>query len=142
MPTVPLGEIADFVGGHYLGDRNRRVAAVAPLAEAREGHLSFLRSRKYAAQLVETKAGAILVPQHLEGEDERWIRVEDPHFAIARITTRWFSARPMPKGVSPKALIALTAKLGANVAVGPFVTIGDGVVKSAARGHSLRAVQV
>lgn len=128
MPTVALGEIVDFVGGHYVGDRNRQVAAVAPLAEAGGEQLSFLSNRKYAAQLGLTKAGAILVPQDLEGEDERWIRVDDPYFSVARIVTRWFSARPMLKGVSPKAAIAVTASLGTNVAVGPFTTIGDNVV--------------
>jgi UDP-3-O-[3-hydroxymyristoyl] glucosamine N-acyltransferase len=128
MPTVPVGEIVDFVGGHYVGDRNRRVTAVAPLAEARGEQLSFLSNRKYATQLAQTKAGAILVPQNLEGEDERWIRVADPYFAIARIMTRWFSVRPMPKGVSAKASIAPSARLGTNVAVGPFTTIGDSVV--------------
>lgn len=128
MPTVPLGEIVNFIGGHYVGDRNHRITAVAPLAEARGEQLSFLSNRKYAAQLAETKAGAILVPQNLEGEDERWIRVDDPYFAIARIMTRWFSVRPMPKGVSPKTSIASSARLGTNVAVGPFTTIGDSVV--------------
>jgi UDP-3-O-[3-hydroxymyristoyl] glucosamine N-acyltransferase len=128
MPTVPLGEIVDFVGGNYAGDRDHQVTAVAPLGEADAKHLSFLSNRKYAAQLAETKAGAILVPQNLEGDDERWIRVDDPYFAVARIMTRWFSVRPMPKAVSSQASIAPTAKLGANVAVGPFTTIGDGVV--------------
>jgi UDP-3-O-[3-hydroxymyristoyl] glucosamine N-acyltransferase len=128
MPSVSIGEIVDFVGGHYAGDRNRHVTAVAPLAEAQAEHLSFLSNRKYAAQLAETKAGAILVPQNLEGDDERWIRVDDPYFAVARIMTRWFSARPMPKGVSPLASVASSARLGTNVAVGPFTTIGDNVV--------------
>ncbi len=128
MPTVALGEIVDFVGGHYAGDRDRRVTAVAPLAEAGAEQLSFLNNRKYAAQLAETKAGAILVPQNLEGEDERWIRVDDPYFAIARIMTRWFSVRPMPKGISPKASIAASASLGTDVAIGPFATIGESVV--------------
>jgi UDP-3-O-[3-hydroxymyristoyl] glucosamine N-acyltransferase len=128
MPAVSIGEIVDFVGGHYAGDRNRKLAGIAPLAEAGAEQLSFLSNRKYAAQLAETKAGVILVPKNLEGEDERWIRVDDPYFAIARIMTRWFSTRPMPKGVSPKASIASTAKIGTNVAVGPFVTIGDDVV--------------
>jgi UDP-3-O-[3-hydroxymyristoyl] glucosamine N-acyltransferase len=128
MPTVPLGEIVDFVGGQYVGDRNREVSAVAPLAEACEEHLSFLSNRKYAAQLAQTKAGAILVPQNLEGDDDRWIRVDDPYFAIARIMTRWFSARPRPKGVSPHASIASSARLGTKVAVGPFTTIGENVV--------------
>jgi UDP-3-O-[3-hydroxymyristoyl] glucosamine N-acyltransferase len=128
MPTVPLGEIVDFVGGVYAGDRNKAVSAVAPLADAREEQLSFLSNRKYAAQLAETKAGAILVPRDLPDENERWIRVDDPYYAIARIMTRWFSTRPLPKGVSPQACVASTARLGTNVAVGPFTTIGDSVV--------------
>lgn len=128
MPTVALGEIVDFVGGQYAGDRNRHVVAVAPLADARGEQLSFLSNRKYAAQLAETKAGAILVPQDLDGDDERWIRVDDPYFAIARIMTRWFSARPRPRGVSPHASIAASATLGNKVAVGPFTTIGENVV--------------
>ena len=90
--------------------------------------MSFLSNHKYAPQLAQTKAGAILVPKNLEGEDERWIRVDDPYFAIARIMTRWFSTRPMPKGVSPKASIAQSARLGTNVAVGPFTAIGDNVI--------------
>ncbi len=110
------------------GDRTRSVTTVAPLAQAGPEQLSFLSNRKYAAQLGETKAGAILVPQDLEGEDDRWIRVADPYFAIARIMTRWFGARPMPTGVSPKASIASSARLGTNVAVGAFTTIGENVV--------------
>jgi UDP-3-O-[3-hydroxymyristoyl] glucosamine N-acyltransferase len=128
MPALTIGEIVDFVGGHYTGARNRQVVAVAPLAEARGEQLSFLSNRKYAAQLAGTKAGAILVPQNLDGEDERWIRVDDPYFAVARIMTRWFSARPMPKEVSPLASISPSAQLGENVAIGAFTTIGDNVV--------------
>lgn len=127
MPTVVLGEIVDFVGGHYLGDRQRTVTAVAALAAAGREQLSFLSNPNYAAQLAKTKAGAILVPKNLEGDDERWIRVDHPSFAVAQILTRWFSARAMPKGVSPKASIASTAKLGPDVAIGPFATIGDDV---------------
>jgi UDP-3-O-[3-hydroxymyristoyl] glucosamine N-acyltransferase len=115
MPAVAIGEIVDFVDGQYVGDRGRQVSAVAPLAEASEDQLSFLSNRKYAAQLGQTKAGAILVPQNLEGDDERWIRVEHPHFA-------------MPPGISPQAVIAPGARVGANVSIGPFVVIGEEVV--------------
>jgi UDP-3-O-[3-hydroxymyristoyl] glucosamine N-acyltransferase len=128
MPAVTIGEIADFVGGRHTGDPSRKVIGVAALTDASGEQLSFLSNRKYAGQLAQTKAGAILVPQNLEGEDDRWIRVDDPYFALARIMTRWFSARPKPKGISPQASVASSAKLGANVAVGNFVTIGENVV--------------
>ena len=128
MPAVTIGEIADFVGGRHTGDPNRKVIGVAALTDASGEQLSFLSNRKYAGQLAQTKAGAILVPQNLEGEDDRWIRVDDPYFALARILTRWFSARPKPQGISPQASVASSAKLGTNVAVGNFVTIGENVV--------------
>ena len=128
MPAVNIGEIVEFVGGQNTGDPSRKVNSVAALSEAGAEELSFLSNRKYAAQLTQTKAGAILVPKNLEGDDDRWIRVDDPYFALSQIMTRWFSARPMPKGVSTKASIASTAKLGANVGVGDFVTIAEKVV--------------
>lgn len=128
MPAVSVREIVDFVGGHFEGKGDGRVTGVASLGQAREEQISFLSNRKYIAQLAGTKAGAILVPQNLAGQDERWIRVDDPYFAFARIMTRWFSARPMPKGVSSQASISSSAKLGTNVAIGPFVTLGDDVV--------------
>ncbi len=128
MPGVTIGEMVDFVGGQYAGDRAGSLSGVAALADARAEQLTFLSNRKYTAQLTETKAGAILVPANLEGDDARWIRVDDPYFALAKIMARWFSARPMPKGVSPKASIAESAKLGTNVAIGPFAIIGENVV--------------
>jgi UDP-3-O-[3-hydroxymyristoyl] glucosamine N-acyltransferase len=128
MSVVSVGEIVDFVGGQFAGDRDRKIVTVAALADATAEQLTFLSNRKYAAQLRETNAGAILVPKNLEGNDNRWIRVDDPYFALARIMTRWFSARPLPSGVSPNANIAASAKLGTNVAVGPFATIGQNVV--------------
>jgi UDP-3-O-[3-hydroxymyristoyl] glucosamine N-acyltransferase len=128
MPGVSLGEIVDLVGGEFAGDRSRSVSTVAPLASANADQLSFLSNRKYAAEAAATKAGAILVPKNLEGNDERWIRVDDPYFAFARIMTRWFSNRPRPKGISPKAVVAASAKLGDNVALGHFAIIGDDVV--------------
>jgi UDP-3-O-[3-hydroxymyristoyl] glucosamine N-acyltransferase len=128
MPSVSLGEIADFVGGQHSGDGTRSIAGVASLTQANSDQLSFLSNRKYAADLAATKAGAILVPKNLEGDDERWIRVDDPYFALARIMTSWFSSRPIPKGISPKAVVAPSAKLGRNVSLGHFSIIGDNVV--------------
>ncbi len=128
MPSVSVGEIVDLVAGQFAGDRDRAILSVAALAQAKGDQLSFLSNRKYAAELATTKAGAILVPKNLEGNDDRWIRVDDPYFAFARVMTRWFSNRPRPKGISPKAVVAASAKLGDNVALGHFAIIGDGVV--------------
>jgi len=128
MPAVSIGEIVDLVGGEFGGDRDQKIASVAPLPGAGTGQLSFLSNRKYAAELATTRAAAILVPKNVEGSDARWIRVDDPYFAFAKIMTRWFSNRPLPKGISARAVVADSAILGENVALGHFAIIGDDVV--------------
>ena len=128
MPAVSIGEIVDLVSGEFAGNRDQLITAVAPLVVANPDQLSFLSNRKYAPDLAATKAGAVLIPRNLEGRDDRWIRVDDPYFAIARILSRWFSDRPRPKSISSKAVIAPSARLGENVAVGHFAIVGDDVM--------------
>jgi len=126
MPDVSLGEIADFVGGAYSGPRDVRVVGVAPLSDATERHISFLSNPKYAGQLPQTRAAAVLVAKDVDG-DGKYIRVDNPYLAMARVVTRWFAEKPAPYGISPHAVISKWANLGANVAVGPFTSIADNV---------------
>jgi UDP-3-O-[3-hydroxymyristoyl] glucosamine N-acyltransferase len=124
MSDVTIGEIVELVGGDYRGPRDRRVSGVAPLADASEQHVSFLSNPKYAELLGTTRAGAVLVAKDLAGENDRWIRVKNPYFAMATVVAKWFAERPMPRGISPLASIDPTARLGRNVGVGPFTSIG------------------
>jgi UDP-3-O-[3-hydroxymyristoyl] glucosamine N-acyltransferase len=101
---------------------------VAPLSDAGEQHVTFLSNPKYAPLLESTRAAAVLVSGDLEGGSDRWIRVKNPYYAMAIVVAKWFDDRPMPRGISPLASIDPTARLGRNVAVGPFTTIGAHVV--------------
>lgn len=127
MPPVPLSEIVSYVSGRYDGPADVVITGVAPLGDAEEGEISFLSNPKYASQLAATRATAVLVGNDHEGDSPRFIRVANPYFAIARVIARFFDRRPMPQGISPHASVAPTAKLGKNVAVGAFTTIGDNV---------------
>ena len=127
MPAaVSLREIVAFVSGRYEGP-DAMIAGVAPLSEATGQHISFLSNPKYAAQLETTKAAAVLVANDLPGDSERFIRVANPYYAMATTVARFFAHRPQPQGISPQASVAASAKLGQNVAVGAFTSIGDDV---------------
>jgi UDP-3-O-[3-hydroxymyristoyl] glucosamine N-acyltransferase len=134
MPAVPISEIVAFTGGRYSGPADRMIDGVAPLAGAGEAQLSFLSNPKYASQLASTRAAAIFVSDDVAGDDDRFVRVANPYFAMASVVAKYFDRRPMPSGISPLASIASTVTLGANVAIGPFsmiaddVILGDGVV--------------
>lgn len=126
MPSVTAGEIADLVEGEYGGDRTRPITGARPLADAGPEDLSFLANARYQSQLATTRAGLILVESGMAGDSERWIRVRDPYFALARILQRFFAEIPLPDGISPLASVHGTAKIGSDVRIGPFVTVGAG----------------
>lgn len=126
MAAVPIREIASFAGGAWSGPADLMIEGVAPLASAGPSQLSFLSNPKYAALLDSTGAGAILVGLEMSG-DPRFLPVENPYAAMARVVSRWFAARPMPQGISPLAAIDPTARLGQNVVIGPFTSVGANV---------------
>lgn len=128
MPAVPLSDIVEFVSGRYDGPRDVTIAGVLPLSEAGAEHLSFLSNPKYAPQIETTGAAAVLVANDLPGDSPRWIRVANPYYAMATVVARFFAQRPQPRGISPHAAIASTARLGASVSVGAFTSVGENVV--------------
>jgi UDP-3-O-[3-hydroxymyristoyl] glucosamine N-acyltransferase len=127
MVGIPIREIVDFVGGDYRGAGDTVISSVNTLSSASPAEISFLSNAKYGPQLQHTRAGAVLVPQQVSGEDPRWIRVPDPYFAMSQVVTRWFARRPMAVGISSQAAVAKSASLGENVAVGPFAVIAEHV---------------
>jgi UDP-3-O-[3-hydroxymyristoyl] glucosamine N-acyltransferase len=126
MPAVSIDDIVALVSGRYDGPK-LMVSGAATLADAGPGHIAFLANPKYAGLLETTRAGVILVSDSLEGDSPRWIRVSNPYAAMAHVVTRFFATRPRPEGVSARAEISASAKLGDGVAIGAFTTIGDDV---------------
>jgi len=127
MPAVPIKEIVALVGGRYSGPGDRVIRGVATLKEASGDQLSFLGNQFYVPQIAASQAGAILVPENLDGDDPRFIRVAKPHNALAEVLDRFFNPRPIQRGISAQASIAKSVKLGANVSIGAFTSIGEGV---------------
>jgi len=128
MGELNLGEIVDFVGGEFAGDRSTRIDAVRTLADAGPNDLSFLGNPKYAKQIEASRAGAILVAQAHGESSPRFVRVADPYVALAKILTRWFTPDIHPRGISDLSFVAASARLGRDVGVGPFAVIGEGAV--------------
>ncbi len=128
MPRLTVQQIAECVGGGWTGSADRTIRNVRSLAEAGPEDLSFLAHPRSLEEAEKSAAGLILVPANLDGDSERWIRVEDPYVALSRVLQTWFAAIPRPEGVSPRAEIHPTASLGHDVSIGPFVSVGAGAV--------------
>jgi UDP-3-O-[3-hydroxymyristoyl] glucosamine N-acyltransferase len=121
--------VADLVGGRLLGDGGVVLRTVRPLDHAGPEALSLAVSMRYAEQLMESRAGAVLVPEALaeaRGPATRII-VRDPYAALVRAMGALFPPSEIVPGVDAMARIGAGCVLGAGVVIGPFSVLGRGV---------------
>ena len=101
---------------------------VAGLDEAGPGDVSFLANRKYTSAVGATRASAVIMAIDGPAAPCATLRCADPYLTFANAAALLApDDRPAP-GVSAAALVAPDAVLGDGVSVGPYATIGAGVV--------------
>ena len=124
----PLSELAAFVGGAVVGDSALLVHGVRGLAEAGTGELTFYGNPRYHAQLVTTRASAVLIPrgQPPPRAGLACIEVETPHLAYARIAGLFNPVRKHFPGVSDKASVHPEARVDASATVMAFCAVERG----------------
>lgn len=126
MPALTLTELARELGARLEGDGSRVIRGVAPIESARADDLTFLANPAYAPRLAASGAGAVLVAEDHAGEVPMAVlRVGNPRLAFGRAIAR-FHPRPRPApGVHPSAVVAPSARLAADVFVGPCAVVGE-----------------
>jgi UDP-3-O-[3-hydroxymyristoyl] glucosamine N-acyltransferase len=127
MPTKTLGELAEYIGGRVRGDANVKIKSAATLGRASEGDISFLTNEKYERQLATTKASAVIVGKDTVTTSVPLLIAEDPYYAFMQIMVLLHGHRKHKKvGISSRAMISDSAKIGADCHIHDFVTISDG----------------
>jgi len=120
-----LKELAALVGGTVVGDDEVEISGVAAIEVAQAGEITFIASPKYLPKLGETNASAVIVSKEITPSPKPLLCVNNPYLAFAKILTL-FSQKPyQPKGIDPNAWISPTARLGQEITIYPFVSIGD-----------------
>lgn len=122
------GQIAEFLNGEVIGNKEAKVWTFAKIEEGTTGALSFLSNMKYAQYLYETKSSIVLVNSDFEPEqpvEATLIKVANAYQAIAQLLQLYESMKPKKSGISPMACISGSATIGNNVYIGPFAYVGD-----------------
>ena len=123
-----LAELAAMVDGVCTGDGQRILRGAAPLRDAEDGEIALLDSADRASQLTKTRATAAIVPWGFQTAALATIQVRDPHAAFARVVAHFRPPRSSQRrGVSPLAVVSASARLGADVEIHPYATVGDDV---------------
>ena len=126
MQKRTLGELAEYVGGRVYGDPDIVIRSASTLGRANKGDISFLANNRYEKQLRTTKASAVIVGKEITNVSTPLLVTEDPYYAFMQIMVLLHGHRKHKKvGISPKASISDSAKIGADCHIHDFVIIAD-----------------
>ena len=127
MSGKTLAELAEYVEGQVRGDANTVIKSASTLNRAGDGDISFLANIKYEKHLATTKASAVIVSKDtVTSTNVPLLICEDPYYAFMQIMVLLHGHRKHKKvGISPKAEISDTAKVGTDCHIHQYVTIDD-----------------
>jgi UDP-3-O-[3-hydroxymyristoyl] glucosamine N-acyltransferase len=122
-----LADIATFLDAELRGDAGARITGLNTLQNASKGDLAFLANPKYANQLVDCQAEAVILhPAQADNFSGSCLILDNPYLGYAKITA-WFSTEPDTAGqIHPSAIVGDDALLGDDVMLGPNVVIESG----------------
>ena len=124
-------QIAQMLSAKVEGDEQAEIYTVCKIEEGCEGGLSFLANPKYTQYIYDTKATAVIVNDDFKPEKPlttTLIRTPNAYLAVAKLLEIYNSMKNVKKGISDKACIASTAKIGKDVYIAEFVSIGEDAV--------------
>jgi UDP-3-O-[3-hydroxymyristoyl] glucosamine N-acyltransferase len=131
---MKLGEIARRLDCVLEGDADLEITSIAGLEQAEAGQLTFFANRRYRPLIEDTRASAILVAPDAGPMPIAALRIENPYLAFAHALEFFCSAPRYAPGRHPTAVVAASAKIGADAHIGAHcfidedVEIGRGVV--------------
>ncbi len=127
--TMSLSDIRQQLGGELVGDGAVAISAIAPLADAGAGQISFLSQRKYAPLLATTQASALILPLEAAGHySGAHILTQNPYLYFARVSQLLNPVRVPDPPIHPSVVISPSAKIGRHAVIHAGVVIGDDVV--------------
>ncbi len=124
-PSYTAAQLASRFGLEVQGDARVTVTGVCTLASARADQLAFLANPRHRAQLVDSRAGIVVMRRDdAVGIDQTILLADDPYAAFARIAALFEIRAAIAPGIHPSAVIDPTATIHPAAQIAPFVHIG------------------
>jgi len=143
MPPLTTGKLAAELGAALSGPADTAISSAESLDRAGAGHITFIRSAKFAKAWPTSAASAALVTRGIElpagdGPARAVLTVADADMAMIRVLELLAPPSVVPEpGVHPTAAIDPAATVHPSAHVGPHASIGPGT--SVSRGAVLHA---
>jgi UDP-3-O-[3-hydroxymyristoyl] glucosamine N-acyltransferase len=121
------GKIAEILNGKVEGDPNVTVSNLAKIEEGTPGTMSFLANPIYTHYIYSTKASVIIVNKDFTPSQPvpgTLIRVDNAYTAFAAVIDLYNQVAAVKSGISPLSSVSKSAKIGDDVYIAEFVSIG------------------
>lgn len=129
-------QIAEFIGGRIIGDKDTVITGVSPIERGERGHLSFVAQEKFAPYLQSSDCAVLIVSNKLIDENIQYpftiIAVEDAYLSFQVLMNLYQKLQKRKEGIEEGSSIDQTVVLGEDVYIGAFtylsekVKVGDG----------------
>jgi UDP-3-O-[3-hydroxymyristoyl] glucosamine N-acyltransferase len=118
-------EFAKLVGGTVIGNGKTLIEGITNFENPLKGHISFVQDEKGFKTLEASEIACMIVPKQIGQSSKALIQVEHPKRAWAKLLRELFPAKKFSPGISAQASVAKTTRVGKNVTIEPFVTVGE-----------------
>jgi UDP-3-O-[3-hydroxymyristoyl] glucosamine N-acyltransferase len=121
-------QIANALNGSVEGNQEVEVSTLSKIEEGKPGSISFLANPAYTKYIYDTEADIVVINEDFVPEKPlktTLIRVKNAYLAFTSLLEIYQSSKPQKKGISPKASVAASAKIGKDVYIADFVYIGE-----------------
>ena len=122
---LTVGCLAALVHGTVHGNADLVLSDLADLQGAGPSELSFFTNPRYLDALRQTRAGAVLLSDHLGSVPCTQIVCDNPYLAMAQAAVALHPPEPQTPGVAPGALVSATAAVHATACIGPGAVVED-----------------
>lgn len=124
-------ELAEVLHGTVEGDPSAKVTTFAKIEHGKPGELCFFANPKYEQYVYTSRASVLLVNtdfQPKEAVAPTLVRVDDAYAALAELLKYVADQKKKYRRHRGLCRVALSARVGKNVWIGDFVTVGKGCV--------------
>jgi UDP-3-O-[3-hydroxymyristoyl] glucosamine N-acyltransferase len=120
-------ELAKYLGAELEGDPSSAFSGVASPERARAEDLIYVDSPRNQTRVAASAARCVVAHPRVRIEGKTILGVNDPKLAFAKATAWLLKEPPLPGAVHPTAIVSASARLAADVWVGPYVVLEDDV---------------
>jgi UDP-3-O-[3-hydroxymyristoyl] glucosamine N-acyltransferase len=123
--SFTLAEVASCVRGRLAGDPSLRLSGVQGLESATPSDLSWVADERRRAESGRSQAGALLVSGEADAAGKPAVIVSSPALALAEWLAAWKPPSRPKRGISKRANVHASARLGPGVSVAAGATVEE-----------------